>query len=441
VGDAGEANGAGFAGWPETPTGGGGLGGAADDGGSEAGAGGMGGSSDTPSACPAGYIDWLKSTFSFPDGDIVGTADFPSLPWASSGSLEIDAGRLTGVGTATINQGVVIPYADARLRFRARFTSADQKVTIAFDAAANGAGGVRVTLDSAGNFSLTEGKALVGDRNLAPLETGVDWFVEAMLSSAGVEISLARASYGTEKQAKIEATLSTGRLKGAATGATMAVELSSASGIVPSIDELSVAPCDLPAPAYEPRLIDTFERPDSDTLGKPEFPGGIAWSSSSTSIKIIDGALQTAGELKIATIPLQVPLTGLRVRTTLKPVAPDASFWADVNINVTQSINQAQGFWVWGDSSAFTTGLFTGGSEVKHDVQWSGEKLYVQMDRDGDVAVITVREQSFDGPILGAQYAGALLPNAEPGGFFSLADEGGAGVRFEDVRVDNYPAE
>jgi hypothetical protein len=63
------------------------------------------------------------------------------------------------------------------------------------------------------------------------------------------------------------------------------------------------------------------------------------------------------------------------------------------------------------------------------------------MDRDGDVAVITVRGQSFDGPILGAQYAGALLPNSEPGGFFSLADEGGAGVRFEDVRVDNYPAE
>lgn len=206
-----------------------------------------------------------------------------------------------------------------------------------------------------------------------------------------------------------------------------------------------MATCGLAAPEYEPKLIDTFERPDSDVLGKAEQPGDLAWSSSSASIKIVDGALQTAGELKVAAIPLQVPITGLRVRATVRRVESSSGLglWANVNVNVTPTSNglPAQGFWVWGDDSAFTTGIFTGGGEVQHDVGLSDQKYFVQMDRDADVAVVTVREQSFDGPIVGAQYAGALLQNAAPGGFFSLGDEGGAGVRFEDVRVDVYAPE
>jgi hypothetical protein len=375
---------------------------------------------------------------------MIGTPDFPSMPWVKTGSLKIDTGRLSGVGAAATSQGVAIPYADARVRFRARFTGSDQKVTIAFDAASNGSAGVRITVDSAGSLSLTEGTVLIGSKDFAPLETGVDWFIEAIFGETGAEISLARANYGTEKQAKIEATLSTASLHAQASGKTAAVELASPSGVVPAIDELFVATCGSPAPGYKPKFIDTFERANSSTLGKAELPADLAWSSSSTNIKIVDGALQTAGELEVATIPLQLSLTGLRIRTTVKVVlvtSGPSGLWADVNVNVTQTSNgmPAQGFWFWGESNYFYTGIFTGGGELKHDVALSRpEKYYVQMDRDANVAVVTVREQSFEGPILGAQFAGGLLPNAEPGGFFSLGDEGGAGVRFEDVRADNY---
>jgi hypothetical protein len=456
-GEAGEATESGTAGVLESNAGGGG-GIAGSDGSSEGGTavggvggvggiGGVGGVGEEPRACADEYIDWFKSSFSFPSGDVIGTADFPSSPWVKTGSLKIDAGRLTGAGIAVASQGVVIPSANARVRFRARFTDSDQKVMTAFDAVDNGSGGVRVTLDAAGHLSVAEGKKLVGSADFPPVETGTDWFVEAVFSGARGEVSLARANYGTEKGAKVEVTLSTASLEAATTGKTSSVELVSASGVVPSIDEIAVATCGMPAPGYQPKLIDSFERADSGSLGNAEFPAGLAWSSSSTTIRIVNGALQTAGELAVATIPLQVPLTGLRIRTTLKVVMVEtgpSSLWANVNVNVTQTSNglPAQGFWVWGENSAFYTGIFTGGGEVKHQVALSSaKKYYAQMDRDGDVAVVTVSEQSFDGPILGAQFAGALLPNAEPGGFFSLGDEGGAGVRFEDVRVDTFSSE
>lgn len=450
AGDPGETGGLGIAGLGGVsgtePGSGGDVGEAGSTTPGGASSGGAGGASETEGACADGYVDWFKSSFSFPNGDMIGTADFPSMPWVKTGSLKIDTGRLSGVGAAVTSQGVAIPYANARARFRARFTGSGQKVTTAFDAASNGSAGVRITVDSAGGLSLTEGTVLIGSTDFAPLETGVDWFVEAIFAETGAEISLARANYGTEKQAKIEATLSTASLQAQASGKTSAVELASPTGVVPAIDELFVATCGSPAPGYEPKFIDTFERANSSTLGKAELPADLAWSSSSTNIKIVDGALQTAGELKVATIPLQLSLTGLRIRTTVKVVvmtSGPSALWADVNVNVTQTSNgmPAQGFWFWGDGNSFYTGIFTGGGELKHDVALSGpEKYYVQMDRDADVAVVTVREQSFEGPILGAQFAGALLPNAEPGGFFSLGDEGGAGARFEDVRADNYAA-
>jgi hypothetical protein len=81
-----------------------------------------------------------------------------------------------------------------------------------------------------------------------------------------------------------------------------------------------------------------------------------------------------------------------------------------------------------------------GGGELAHPSTLSmTQKYFVQMDRDGEVALISVRSQSFTGPILGMQYAANLTANPNPGAYLTLSDEGGAGTRFEDIRLDSFP--
>lgn len=410
-----------------------------------AGAGGATSSEPTPD-CPEGYSDWLSSSFAFPDGDVIGTADVPSFPWVPSGALEIKSGRVQGVGSALISQGSTFPYSGSRVRFRARFTDSKQMVTVATNTAADGAGGLRVTLDATGELVLGEGVAVRGQVSLEPLESDVDWFVEAVFKGADAVVSVSSKNYPGGAGSQLKAELQAAGLKGAAAGVKANVLLASEAGVSPALDELAVARCSAPAPEYVAKLIDTFERPNSATLGKAEFPADAVWTSLDPEIKIVDGALQTAGKLKAANVPLEVPLAGLRVRTTVRAVSGTGTYlWADVNINVIKDVTGSpnQGFWVWGGptETKFYTGLFTGGGELAHNgTAMTAEKYFVEMDRDGNVAVITVRTQSFAGPILGTQYAGNLMTTPNPGKYLTVGDEGGQGTRFEDIRVDNYPS-
>jgi len=121
--------------------------------------------------------------------------------------------------------------------------------------------------------------------------------------------------------------------------------------------------------------------------------------------------------------------------------------WADVNYNVPAGLHGSTlpGFWVWGppNGNYFYTSIFRGVSnETKHDVGISPDVPYfVQLDRDGDVAVLTMREQSFTGPILSVDFDNDLSAMADPGGYFTVGDEGGDGTRFEELRLDNYIVE
>jgi hypothetical protein len=414
---------------------------------SAAGAGGMAGDTSSGSSCPEGYQPWLSSSFSFPDGEVIGTADLPSMPWRPSGSLAIDTGRLTGVGTAVVSQARSFPYVGTRLRFRARFSDSSQEVTVAANAADDGAAGIRVTLTASGELVLSEGASARGQAAFDPLDTGVDWFVEAELDGASARVTLASGSYG--KESSTIATIETDALKQTAQGVRAAVRLDSQVGIAPTVDELSIARCGVAAPEYEAKFVDTFERANSATIGKAELPATATWLDPSATFKIVDGALQSSGELQIASIllPEQVALTGLRIRTSVKAVTGGNGpyLWADVNFNVAQGVRgiSEQGFWVWGDSidSWFYTGIFPGGGEVKHDPGTETDVYFVQFDRDGDAAVITVREQSFEGPILGVQFKGALKATPNPGGYLTVGDEGGNGTRWEDIRMDVYPTD
>lgn len=287
-----------------------------------------------------------------------------------------------------------------------------------------------------------EGASARGQAAFDPLDTGVDWFVEAELVGASARVTLASGSYG--KPSSTVATIETDALKASAQGLRAAVRLDSQVGIAPAVDELSIARCGVAAPEYEARLIDTFERADATSLGKAELPATATWIDPSGSFTIVDGALQTSGDLDTASILLgeELPVAGLRIRTSVQAVTGGTGpyLWANVNFNVAQGYNGSphQGFWVWGGPSetSFYTGLFTGGGELKHDAVAATDLYFAQLDRDGDTAVITVREGSFEGPILGVQYAGGLKITPNPGTYFTLGDSGGDGTRFEELRVD-----
>ena len=417
-------------------------------GGAPEGAAGAAGAASVPTPdCPDGYSDWLSASFAFPDGDVIGTADFPSYPWVPNGALEIKSARLQGVGTAIVSQGSAFPTDGARIRFRARFTDSKQTVTVAANTAADGAGGLRVTLDAAGELIVGEGQAVRGQSSLEPLESDVDWFVEVVFKGTEAAATVSAKNYPGGAGSQLKAELNATGLKGTTAGLKASVRLDSEAGISPALDELSIARCGAEPPAYEAKLIDTFERANSASLGKAEFPANTTWVTADPEIKIVDGALQTAGNLKASSVPLEVTLAGLRIRTTVRAVSSGNSpfLWANVNFNVPKEATglPAQGFWVWGGptEAKFYTGLFTGGGELGHNGSASpAEKYFVQMDRDGDAAVIAVRSQSFEGPILGAQFADKLMPNAYPGTYLTVGDAGGDGTRFEDIRVDNYPS-
>lgn len=408
---------------------------------------GMAGAPSESGACPEGYQPWLSSGFSFPDGEVIGTADFPSMPWVSSGSLELDAGKLTGTGTAVISQGSAFPYSQTRLRYRVSFSGANQEASVAVNAAADGDGGLRVTVAASGELVVSEGQASRGQVTFDPLDTGVEWFVEATFNGPSAHVTLASGNYG--KESSLKATVTTDSLTGTAKGAKAAVRLDSSSGIVPAVDEVSVARCGDEAPQYEAKLVDTFERPNSATLGKAELPATATWLDPSATFKIVDGGLQSSGELKAASIllPEQFPLMGLRIRTSVRAVTGGSGpyLWADVNFNVAQGIRgiSDNGFWVWGGptESHFNTGIFPGGGSLTHEVVAETDVYFVQLDRDGDTAVITVREGSFDGPILGVQFSDSLKATPNPGSYLTVGDEGGNGTRWEDIRVDVFPVE
>jgi hypothetical protein len=412
-------------------------------GGEPTGTAGEGGAPTATPECPDGYSDWLSSSFSFPDGDVIGATDFPPMPWGQTGALKIDTGKLTGTGTAIVSQGTAFPYAGSRLRFRARFTDSNQQVTAAFDAAKDGTGGVRVTLDAAGKLTLTEGKIVVATANVPPLETGVDWFVETTFKATDADVVLSRNNYATEKSATSSFLLSTDALKVTAAGTKAAAVLTSTAGIAPALDELSFARCGAEPPELTPLFADSFDRADSAMIGKADFPANATWIASSASATLANGGLQVTG-LATAHVPLAtVPADGVRIRTTVRSVGD--FLWADVSYNGGSSdvddIFKVPGFWVWNEPTTVYTDIFGGlTTETKNPGKSLTAKTnyFVELDRDDPIATMIVRKTSFTGEIVLVVNQTGLSTAQNVGQFLWLGTESGVQTTlFDDIRVDH----
>ena len=102
----------------------------------EGGVGGEGGAGNAPTCGPV-YNDWLRTTFPYPDGGILGVADFPSSPWRSiKGTLTTEGGaaRSTGNSLGVASQGVAFGSAATRARFKLNFAKAEQTAAVRMNA-------------------------------------------------------------------------------------------------------------------------------------------------------------------------------------------------------------------------------------------------------------------------------------------------------------------
>ncbi|RYZ02598.1 MAG: hypothetical protein EOO73_31120 [Myxococcales bacterium] len=409
--------------------------------GGEAGAG-VGGQQ---SGCAEGYTDLLSSSFTFPDGEALGTADAPSFPWAKIGGVAIADERLTGAGTAIVGQGRRFALESARLRFRARFTAAAQQAAVAVNAAADGSGGVRLAVHASGKIVLSEGIQIVAESSVGALKTGSDYFVEARFQDSGTEVVLSTVSYGSEGDSVNKGMLSAGPWLATSSGFKTSVNLSGSPGADPSIDDLAFSECGADAAAYEPVFVDTFERPDSTSVGTPDLPATHAWTASSSAARIVGGALELSQLASARVLVNDLPLDGLRIRATVSMVG---MLWMDINYNVAHDMTTAivaQGFWVWGPQSDATfASIFRGAPSPETFAGTTfvdGQPYFVQFDRDGGVGSLTVRSGSYAGPIISTQTDPSLLDTDSTGKYLRVATETGietATTRIEELRVDRY---
>jgi hypothetical protein len=318
-------------------------------------------------------------------------------------------------------------------------------VTVAFDAKENGSGGVRLTVDAAGSLVLTEGTVEVERRDVAPLESGIDWFVEAVFEAGSAEISLARGNYGSEQAATLIATFTTGALDATASGTKLIADLASAGGISPTLDEISFGRCRVEAPAYERLFVDTFERADSSTLGNAEVPATSTWRKGEYGTAVITGGSMEIAQLSSVDIDQgrQFSLAGLRARAVFSP--KDLHSWFELHFNKPSTSNSATdlGFWVWGDAKGVYTAVFAGNKtpELLHPgVKFSaGATYYAELNVDSGVGVLTLRTGSFSGPIVMVDGETGLLPTV--GELLVLGTDNSfeeSGTVIEEVVVENY---
>jgi hypothetical protein len=140
---------------------------------------GEGGGANTP-ACATVYGDWFRATFPYPDGGILGVADFPSSPWrAISGTLTTESGaaKSSGNSVAVASQGKVLDGVGTRIRFRLGFAKAEQTVTMRMNANGDGTGGlaIRVSADT-GEVTVSVGDKALATKAFGALDAGTPLF-------------------------------------------------------------------------------------------------------------------------------------------------------------------------------------------------------------------------------------------------------------------------
>jgi len=386
--------------------------------------------------CSAGYVTWFTSDFAVNDRSVLGTADFPSMPWVGPGTLSIRNGRMTGNGTARASQGLAFLYPGVRLRFKGSFSDSSQHLIVALNGKPDGSEGIRIDVSAGGALVVTEGTTKRAEQSFSVFTVNEDWFAEATFSDTDAVVVLSKGNYVSAGGSAVLANLRATALARSAIGSRLAVTLSSPGSLSPTLDEVSVGRCGVPVAAYHVIFRDAFERPNSSTPGNADVPPTSTWVPSDSSIVITDRALTFNGAGSSLTAPQgqYVANQGVRLRYVLHaPVVP-TQFVHFVSYDFGGSVSPSFGI-AWRDAS--TTAIAIGGPEQLHPFSLAaGSTYYVEFDVDGLDGVLSLRTGSFTGPVVALQ-ASSDIPGA-PASNQDLFLSGGRGLQIQEVELAQY---
>jgi hypothetical protein len=361
--------------------------------------------------CSQSYFDWFRSSFAAVDREVVGSADRPTMPWNTSGALEIVNGRLSGKGIATASQGLAFESDGLRLRYKGRFTDPSQYAGVAVNSQRDGSRGLRVDVMANGNVILIENGVQRGRTTLSPLAIDRDWYLELQVDASRANVRLADVNYPGETGSVPLATIENAPVANSAAGTYLSIALNGPAELPSSIDELFVARCGLAPPEYQWILSDEFERQDSSMLGNAEFPVTAAWSTRSTAVSIARRMLYffepDGGE---ATVPIGAHSMedGIRLRFAFRTDfdGPEFLVGAIYNFSITPN---APTFTI-GSNDGTSTNIVVGYLQRNLPITITPQiSYYVQVDLQGEVGVLTLRTVDYAGPIK-AIVAGRVLP-------------------------------
>lgn len=412
-----------------------------------------GGEAPPMSSCDGSWQPWLATAFEdYPDGPVIGATARPSGPWSTQeGSPAIDSGQLTTVGDSVLvtSHGESFPFSGTRLRYSFSFGGGNNEVRVGFDANRDGDNGLslQVRAEDGGIALLDNGTAIVADV-LGALELDVEYFVEIEVDGGVARVWLSTEAFATVPGAEIVTSLEA-IANGAPAGRFLAASLSDGGGGRPHVRAISIHRCNVIQPELDDVFFDSFNRPDSETVGFAVHPAGSEWNEYQNP----ENSDISTNRLRLerwklgvrATVRESVGVDQTRLRAIVSMTAAGASVGVEWGIEGDPLLPSEPklGCFIRDIDGAAAIELYGGNEqEVSIAATFAADTdYYIQVSIDGVAAAATVREASFTGPIVAAassESTVAPLPTDN-----EVGANGGTTVGnyayIDDLRLSRYP--
>lgn len=405
-------------------------------------------------ACAGRWQPWFQSTFPYPDGGIVGTADFPSSPWGTvEGSASVDGERLVTIGDSTLvsSHGGELPVDGLRLRWSVLFGDPDNSAAIGFNADVSGGGGLGTSLRASdGELALLESGADLEAQVLGQLRVGTEYFLELEIWGDTATLWLSTGNYATIPGAGLMATIEGVPVREATAGRWVSAHLTDSGSGSPAVDDIEVARCDVAPPEYEVVFADTFNRPNNPTVGNAELPNTSVWNEHTAEADIQSNRLRMREGYNTgirAPAADAVGVDQVRLRAVVSWAQTTNFGWPSVGwgVNGAPMSDPRIGFTLWNDGSDghIIVAGYGGGIETAFANQAfaANTDYYVEVAVEGNYGVVTVRTGSFSGPVYAATGDDDIVAPPATNDDVTIQNVGGVDstIYFDEVQLARYP--
>ena len=404
------------------------------------------GDGDIVSACDSAYADWFEATFSMPDGNVVGPADFPESPWGTlEGAPAVANGTLVASGASTLiaSQGDALPKSGLRVRFTVSFADQQNEVMVGVNGDVGGQPTLAVSLSASdGAFTVTDGNATLDQATLGALELDTVFHVELELDGTDGRAWLSTGNYATVPGSTLLASLELEAASAVDQGKYTVAHLEPSNGASPQVDDIVVSRCGPQPPAYDDVFIDDFE--DNDLAGIVHPPDST-WNPWTADVYVLGGAVRITGFSLGIRAPAERAIGNEDARLRALVRFGGANAWPSV-IWATQGepmpADDVLGFILWNNDQEGRIILegYTGGIETPfpNNPYLADTNYYVQISVDGPFAVATVRTESFTGPIHSATVTNDVGMVPEGLDEVGVQSIGGDQVYVDEMRLSQY---